>query len=277
MRALAHISIVVLVSVAVALPLPADIIASTGNPDGKIAAASRPGSAGQLEIETGDDFVLTNDTTITGGLFYGLVPSNFTASDIAGVTIEIYRVFPKDSTVPASGDVPTRVNSPSDADFDSESGADVLFNVGVISASFTADNSVLNGISPSTTGDGAVTGQEIEIGFTLNSPFVLAADHYFFVPQVQLSNGDFYWLSAPKPIVAPGDPFSPDLQAWIRNGDLSPDWLRIGTDIVGGNPAPTYNMAFELDGTAVPEPAALPILISVGIAFACYRRYRMPG
>ena len=38
--------------------------------------------------------------------------------------------------------------------------------------------------------------------------------------------------------------------------NLDPDWLRIGTDIVGGNPAPTFNMAFSLEGVnAVPEPA----------------------
>jgi hypothetical protein len=68
--------------------------------------------------------------------------------------------------------------------------------------------------------------------------------------------GDFLWLSAAKPIVSPGTPFTPDLQSWIRNDGLEPDWLRIGTDIVGGTPAPTFNAAFSLSGqtTAVPEP-----------------------
>ncbi len=32
---------------------------STGNPDGKMATASRPSSAGKIEIESADDFVLT--------------------------------------------------------------------------------------------------------------------------------------------------------------------------------------------------------------------------
>jgi hypothetical protein len=49
-------------------------------------------------------------------------------------------------------------------------------------------------------------------------------------------NGDFLWLSAFKPIVAPGTPFMPDLQSWIRNDALAPDWSRIGTDITHQGP-----------------------------------------
>ena len=37
------------------------------------------------------------------------------ASNVQQVVVEFYRVFPKDSTDPPSGHVPTRVNSPSDA------------------------------------------------------------------------------------------------------------------------------------------------------------------
>ena len=39
----------------------------------------------------------------------------------------------------------------------------------------------------------------------------------------------------------------------------------IGTDIVGGTPAPTFNLAFSLTGQAIPEPASLALL---GIALA---------
>ena len=51
-----------------------------------------------------------------------------------------------------------------------------------------------------------------------------------------MTGGDFLYLSAPRPIVAPGTPFRrvADLQAWIRNSSLAPDWLRIGTDIIDG-------------------------------------------
>jgi hypothetical protein len=78
---------------------------------------------------------------------------------------------------------------------------------------------------------------------------------------VQLTNGDFLWLSAPKPIVPPGTPFSPDLQTWIRNDNLAPDWLRIGTDITHEGP---FNASFSLTGTTVPEPSTL-LLLGTGL------------
>ena len=34
---------------------------------------------------------------------------------------------------------------------------------------------------------------------------------------------------------------------------MKPDWLRIGNDIIGGSPAPTFNMTFSLAGETVPE------------------------
>jgi hypothetical protein len=92
------------------------------------------------------------------------------------------------------------------------------------------------------------------------------------VPQVALDSDseNFLWLSAPRPIVPPGTAFPPgftDLQTWIRDEALQPDWLRVGTDVVGGNPAPTFNATFSLTGEIVPGPiagAGLP-----GLIFAC--------
>ncbi len=110
-----------------------------------------------------------------------------------------------------------------------------------------------------TGGDGPVTGEEVQFDVLFTQPFMLPADHYFFVPTMDVAGGEFLWLSAPKPIVAPGTPFTPELQSWIRDEDLAPDWLRVGTDIVGGSPAPTFNAAFSLTGT-VPEPASLSLL-----------------
>ncbi len=84
------------------------------------------------------------------------------------------------------------------------------------------------------------------------------------------TSGHFLWLSAPNPITA-GTPFTPDLQAWIRNASLDPDWLRVGTDVVGGGTPPTFNAAFSLSASAAttmtPPPHAhahAPGLVDAG-------------
>ncbi len=242
---------------------------STGAPDRLMAMASRPSSAGKIEIEAADDFLLGSTTRITSASFTGLLPTNASLSDVADVRIEIYRVFPKDSTSPPNDQVPTRANSPSDVAFAerSASGNTLAFTTSVLSSSFSALNSVLNGIHPipgfHTGGDGSVTGEEFRFDLRFLTPLSLPSDHYFFVPQVQLTNGDFFWLSAPKPIGADGTPFMPDLQTWIRNEDLDPNWLRVGMDIVGGDPPPAFNAAFTLGGQTVPEPGSV-IMLSLG-------------
>jgi hypothetical protein len=261
--------------IAVAVPANASSFNfSTGDPDGKMATASRTGPG--FEIESGDDFALLAQTLIKNATFTGLVP---TGASVSNVTVEIYRVFPNDSDVGRTSgapffsttQVPTRVNSPSDVAFDSRSsGTGLSFSTNVLAGSFAALNSLQpGGIHPDpgfhTGGDGPVTGQEVRFSVNFTTPFNLPADHYFFVPQVQLDTGDFLWLSAPRPIVAPGTPFPPgvtDLQAWARDEFLDPDWLRIGTDIVGGTPAPTFNLAFSLEGDPTPLPGALPLFAS---------------
>lgn len=255
---------------AIASPAFSDPVFSTGTPDGLIGTASRPSGASQIEIETADDFVLTQETAITGGTFTGLVP---TGSNIGNVVVEIYRVFPFDSTVPPSGNVLTRANSPSDnalTSADSSVGQLVL-TTSTLSSNFTVLNSVVNGINPLpgqfTGGEGAASGQEVLFTFSLLNALDLSADHYFFVPQVQLSSGTFLWLSAPRPILPPGTAFpagTTDLQSWIRNGSLAPDWSRVGTDITHQGP---FNAAFSLNGFAVPEPSSWTMMI-VGFAAA---------
>jgi hypothetical protein len=253
-----------------AMPASAQFFFSTGDPDGKMATASRPDSPGKIEIESADDFILSSPVTLNSATFTGLLTGNASLNDISKVVVEIYRVFPKDSVDPPSGNVPTRNNSPSDVAFSSRDSvaATLTFTPSVINSSFMAANSVLNGIfkkpNQNTLGEGPVTGEEVEFNVTFTSPITLPADHYFFVPQVELAGADeeFYWLSAPKPTTPP---FIPDLQSWIRNANLDPDWLRIGTDIVGGTTPPTFNASFTLNGT-VPEATSTVGLLGLAMA-----------
>ncbi len=248
---------------------------TTGAPDGRIALASRPSTGGVLEIESADDFLLSAPTILTGGTFTGLLPAGVSLADIEQVRVEIYRVFPNDSDATRTPNVPTRVNSPSDVEFDDRDTASGNLSVTaqVLNPNFTAANSILNGINPSpnqqTMGEGPVSGQEVLFNVSFTTPFTLPADHYFFVPQVQLGSGNFFWLSAVGPAI-----FNGDLQAWIRNENLAPDWLRAGTDIIGGGAtAPRFNESFSLTGETVPEPATLTLL-GTGLLITVWRSRR---
>jgi hypothetical protein len=248
---------------------------STGTVTNSIATASRPGpdTGPDQETESADDFIVTLGARLNSATFTGLIPSSATVSE---VKVEIYRVFPEDSNtartsfpVPpfSTSQVPARQNSPSDVellDRDSAVAGELSFTTTPLSQFTGALNSIDQGIHPkpnfNTGGDGPVSGlQEVQFNVTFTDPIDLPDDHYFFVPQVLLTDPDqhFLWLSASRPIDATGTPFSPDLQSWIRNDQLQPDWLRIGTDIVGGT---TFNAAFTLNGDVLPEPASLSLL-----------------
>jgi hypothetical protein len=258
----------VLLGLLPALPAAADPFSfSTGNPDGLIATLSRPAGAGHIQTETADDFTLPGVTSITSATFTGLLPTGAPLSSITNVEIEFYHLFPLDSAIPPSGNVPTRAGSPADVEIGSatrEFAAGTLtFTPTLINPNFPVANSLgVGGIPavgapgfPFTGGQGPTTGEEVQISVDFIPPVVLGADaaQFFFRPEVELSDGAFLWLSAPKPIPAPAD-----LQSWTRNDDLAPDWLRIGTDITHQGP---FNASFSLTGdVAVPEPASLALL-----------------
>jgi hypothetical protein len=251
---------------------------NTGAVTNLIATASRPESAGKFEIESADDFYLTSVTSITSATFTGLITGPSPLSNIGEVRVEIYRVFPSDSNtartsfpVPpfSTPQVPARQNSPSDVEFDDRDTSPPSGNLTFTTrdlGSFTALNSVQpGGIHPlpgvTTGGNGPITGEEVEFDVTFTAPFSLPPDHYFFVPQVLITtgSGEFLWLSGTRPLVpSPFPPGVTDLQSWTRDdispNNLAPDWLRVGTDIVGGPTPPTFNAAFSLTGD-VPEPA----------------------
>jgi len=224
-----------------------------GGPDGKVGALSRRASPGKIETETADDFLLQQTTIINKATIKGLLPADTDLTKINDVEVEIYHVFPFDSA-PASGHVPSRTNSPSDVEIgtatrDASAGT-LKFSATVESASFSVDHTVVNGITVNA-GEPGKTGEEVEITVTFTSPIILPAGNYFFRPEVLVTGADFLYLSAPRPIVPPGNAFLGDRQAWIRNSNLAPDWLRIGTDIIVDGD--TFNMAFSLNGETVPN------------------------
>ena len=274
-----RLSLVVAASIGMLFAIPAigasPVVYNNLTPNNSMAIATRPDAPGVFEIEAADDFLLGTATNINAASFTGLIVPGTGAFSVSQVVVEIYRVFPSDSDTVRTPHVPTRTNSPSDVAFASkDSGAgEVAFATNVLSPTFTALNSVQpGGIHPSplqtTGGNGPVTGQEVQFNVTFASPFNLPADHYFFVPQVTLTNGaQFFWLSASRPISGAGTTnFAPDLQAWTRDSMLDPDWLRVGMDIVGGVTPPTFNAAFLLNGdvAAVPEPSTW-LLLSLGL------------
>ena len=231
---------------------------STGSPDGRLGSLSRRASAGKIETETADDFILSETTVINQATITGLI-LGATPTDIGQVEVELYHVFPLDSVNPPSGNVKSRVNSPGDVEIDfatRDSNLGTLgFTPSLVNASFTVTNSVIDGINKkpnqTTLGEGPRTGQEVEIKINFTEPIILPAGHYFFRPEVLVTGGDFLYLSAPRPTAPPL--FAGDLQAWVRNSQLAPDWSRVGTDIIGGVTPPTFNMTFALAGETIPE------------------------
>ena len=70
---------------AVAAPFSFD----TGPATNQIATATRPSDGGKFEIESADDFILTQPTRLTSASFTGLVSGTSTLSDINHVVVEI--------------------------------------------------------------------------------------------------------------------------------------------------------------------------------------------
>jgi hypothetical protein len=264
------VTVALALTVCLATPLWADtFVFETGSPTNQLelGAVSRRPSPGKGEIETADDFPLQETTVITGAKIFGLIPLETPLENIRDVEVEVYQIFSKDSDVSRTSGppnfsiqnssgvviVPTRVNSPADVEIDTATRArtegTLAISPRVLNASFQANVTVVNGISLGAGSAGSFTGEEVEITITFTNPIVLPSGQYFFRPEVLLTSGDFYYLSGLRP--NPGaSGLSPDRQAWIRNSTLAPDWLRIGTDIIG---AGTFNMAFSLTGETVPD------------------------
>ncbi|MGH9665903.1 MAG: PEP-CTERM sorting domain-containing protein, partial [Bryobacteraceae bacterium] len=68
----------ILFGVLVAIAFESSLLANavnfnTGAPDGKIGTGSRPSGPGQIEIESADDFILTQEANLNHATFTGLL------------------------------------------------------------------------------------------------------------------------------------------------------------------------------------------------------------
>jgi len=250
-------------------------------PDGRVATAS----GSPKGAESADDFILGKTSTITSGSFTGLIPK--TAS-ILSVGVEIYGACTPGSGFAGCtnlGKAVTRVNSPTSEALPgterTTGDATLNYSASLLNNGIGVVGSVVDGINAQTPdvpatltgGDGPASGKEVRVNFDLTQGITLPAGHYFFVPSVELSDGSFLQLSAYRTV---GGEFgstliTPDLQAWVRNDDIKNDWLRTGTDIIGGPTDPaTYNLAFRLVGTVVPEPTGVAMLIAGLVAVGAW-------
>ena len=123
-----------------------------------------------------------------------------------------------------------------------------------------------------TGGNGSVTGEEVQFNVTFTTPFDLSAGHYFFVPQVEITDpdGNFFWLSAPKPIVPPPPGFT-DLQSWTRDESSIPTGCALARTLSGqGRSTRRFrsrrgSRAFDL---------GMMLLSFAGLGYAGWRRAR---
>lgn len=232
----------------------AEYVFRTGEPNGDVAVGARFPSRDRNEIEAADDFVLDEETAIRSATFTGLFGYRGSLSAVQRVDVKIFRVFPLDSQEPPPGFVPTRVNSPGDSAFESRATAEagLTFTVKLLQQFFWGMRTALDDIRPiphqTTGGELPVLGEQVRFEVVFTPPLVLPAGHYFFTPKVKMSNGNFFWLSTPRPSEPPATPIDPDFEAWIRNPHIAPSWLRIGSDIIDHQPDPAVNMAFSLAG-----------------------------
>ena len=217
---MSHARFVIPLAMLGSLPMPAAALLpavysfSTGDPDGLIATAARPESRPENSRSNRPMTSCSpNTTSITSATFTGLVPAGSSAT---GVVVEIYRVFPTDSDVGAHQRAANVLDGPG-----AHAGQFALryrarrarhrerpiSRPRSLDPSFTANNSVTAGRYPSQTEPtppaATVRSRARKCSSTVNfaTPFVLPADHYFFVPQVELGRtATFFWLSAPKPV-----------------------------------------------------------------------------
>ena len=210
-----------------ATPTWADPFSQHGTPDGLLGALSQPASTGHLETETTNNFLLTDTDAHRSGDHHqvdpvGNCPGEYSATSRSR-SITSSRGLGRPLGERALHSQLTRGCrdrhhharwEPRNARFQHS----LLDELSVL-------NTVMDGINRAPTnvtdGEGPASGTVVQITITFIPDRPAGGiTHYFFHQEVQVAGGDFLYLSAPKPIVAPGTPVTGDFQAWIRNSDL---------------------------------------------------------
>ena len=145
----------------IAAATPVTLYSNLTVTNGMAAASHPPLSGSGVENEAADDFVLGGGALVSEIKFIGLLTSGSLIS--LGRTWSFTASSRTTARSPPDGRVPTRTNSPSDVAFDERGASDFSsVTVTTLAPSFTATNSVNNGIHPSpgqtTGGEGPVTG-----------------------------------------------------------------------------------------------------------------------
>ena len=167
-----------------------------------MATATRPAAPANLRSSRPTTSFSRRPRQSPSATFTGLLSGAPRSSDIGEVVVEIYRVFPDHSDVGRTSGPPTSrrrtcrrasIRRPMSHSDSRDSQQRPQFLDHRPGRRFTALNSVQpGGIHPkpgqTTGGNGAVTGEEVQFNVTFTTPFDLPADHYFFVPQVEISD-----------------------------------------------------------------------------------------
>ena len=191
--------------------LPAVYSFSTGDPDGKMATASSPGQRGSSR---------SRRPTISFSRQRPRSPARPSPASspgtrsVSNVPVEIYRVFPtirtraapagrQRSRLPRRRPARIRHRMSHLAADAATGGLQVRDNRhGILHrAQLGAAGWHQSQTGQFTGGNGPVTGEENDFSMSFTNDLLLPANHYFFVPQVgHGSDGNFLWLSAPRPI-----------------------------------------------------------------------------
>ena len=265
--------------------LPAVYSFSTGDPDGRIATASRPGRPPENSRSRSATISFSPTTSITSATFTGLVPAVASASECRRRDLprisqgfgcrqhqRVANVLDAASADARQFALRHRIRGARRCDRRPElhdRSAEPQLHREQLGATRAASIPNRHRHRRRRSGHGRGSGVHANLYHPLpppGRPLFLRASGPAGRRRFLLAVGAETDPSRPgpfRPAKLDADDISPD--------NLEPDWLRVGTDIVG---AGAFNAAFSLTGSTVPEPStwAMMLLGFAGLGFAAYRR-----